>query len=60
MKRASDVPLMMQGTPCSRGNHSSLKASSKTHYVTGSTNPAKRVRVWVAKRNSKQVLYFSQ
>ena len=30
MKRASDVPLMMKGTPCSRGNYAPLKTSSKT------------------------------
>src|SRR5579859_4646997 len=44
MKPASDVPLMMKGTPCSRGKHAPLKASSKTPYVTPSVNPAKRVR----------------
>ena len=43
LKRASDVSLMMKGTPCSSGNHAPLKASSKTHYVTRSTNPAKRI-----------------
>ena len=36
--------IMMKGTPCSRGKHAPLKASSKTHSVTRSTNPAKRVR----------------
>src|ERR1700733_14412945 len=30
MKPASDVPLMMKGTPCSRGNYAPLKTSSKT------------------------------
>ena len=29
---------MMKGTPCSRGNDAQLKASSKTHHVTRSTN----------------------
>src|SRR5208282_3165107 len=47
MKRASDVPLMMKGTPCSRGNYAPCKTSSKVRYVTRSTNPAKRVRAWV-------------
>jgi hypothetical protein len=42
MKPASDVPLMMKGTPCSGGNHAPLKTSSKVHYITRSTNPAKR------------------
>src|ERR1700733_5912776 len=30
MKPALDVPLVMKGTPCSRGNYAPLKTSSKT------------------------------
>ena len=41
---------MMKGTPCSRGNYAPLKTSSKTHHVTRSTNPAKRVRAWARSR----------
>jgi hypothetical protein len=38
---------------CPLVDHVPLKASWKTHYVIRSTNPAKRVRAWVARRNSK-------
>src|SRR5277367_271518 len=30
MKPALDVPLVMKGAPCSRGNYAPLKTSSKT------------------------------
>ena len=46
MKWASDVPLTMKGTPCSRGNYAPRKTSSKTRYVTCSVIPAKQVRAW--------------
>jgi hypothetical protein len=38
---------MMKGTQCSRGDYAPLETSSKAHYITRSTNPAKWVRAWV-------------
>jgi hypothetical protein len=44
MKRTSEVPFMMKGTPCSSRRRATLKTLWKTHYLARSGNPAKRVR----------------